>query len=65
MGILWFILVFSCLTRPGDAHGPETCSHEGGLCRVGYCLSGEYLAGYCFHPIILCCKRLSPTPTKS
>ncbi|XP_049675045.1 gallinacin-12-like [Accipiter gentilis] len=65
MGILWFILIFVSLTSHGDAHGPDRCNHEGGLCRVGNCVSGEYLARYCFEPIILCCKSLSPTTAKS
>ncbi|NXI55673.1 GLL12 protein, partial [Chloroceryle aenea] len=65
MRILWFILIFICLTGHGDAHGPDRCNYEGGLCRVGSCISGEYLAGYCFEPIILCCKHLSLTTTKS
>ncbi|KFP45035.1 Gallinacin-12, partial [Chlamydotis macqueenii] len=62
MRILWFILIFVSLMGHGDAHGPEDCNHEGGLCRVGNCISGEYLSSYCFEPIILCCKSLSPTP---
>ncbi|KAM9297948.1 LOW QUALITY PROTEIN: gallinacin-12-like [Morus bassanus] len=65
MGILWFILIFISLTSHGDAHGPDSCNHEGGLCRVGNCIPGEYLARYCFEPIILCCKNLSPTTVKS
>ncbi|XP_067150963.1 gallinacin-12-like [Apteryx mantelli] len=65
MGILWFILIFISLTTHGNAHGPESCNHEGGLCRVGNCIPGEYLASYCFEPIILCCKGLSPTTIKS
>ncbi|KAM6367542.1 LOW QUALITY PROTEIN: gallinacin-12-like [Alca torda] len=64
MGILLFILIFISLTGHGDAHGPDSCNHEGGLCRIGNCVSGEYLASYCFEPIILCCKSLSPTTTK-
>ncbi|NXS99176.1 GLL12 protein, partial [Jacana jacana] len=65
MGILWFILIFVSLTSQGDTHGPDSCNHEGGLCRVGNCISGEYLTSYCFEPIILCCKTLTPTTTKS
>uniref|UniRef100_A0A8C4TXI9 Beta-defensin n=1 Tax=Falco tinnunculus TaxID=100819 RepID=A0A8C4TXI9_FALTI len=65
MEILCFILIFISLTSHGDAHGPDNCNHEGGLCRVGNCVSGEYLASYCFEPIILCCKSLSPTTAKS
>ncbi|NXK22640.1 GLL12 protein, partial [Arenaria interpres] len=65
MGILWFILIFVSLTYHGDAYGPDSCKHDGGLCRLGNCVSGEYLANYCFQPIILCCKTLSPTTTKS
>ncbi|KGL75933.1 Gallinacin-12, partial [Tinamus guttatus] len=56
MGILWFFLIFISLTAHGNAYGPGSCNHEGGLCRVGNCASGEYLAGFCFEPIILCCK---------
>ncbi|KFO99758.1 Gallinacin-12 [Calypte anna] len=65
MGILGFLFIFGSLITHGDAHGPESCNHEGGLCRVGNCISGEYLASYCFEPIILCCKSLSPTTTES
>ncbi|XP_071403839.1 gallinacin-12-like [Pithys albifrons albifrons] len=65
MGILMVIVIFVSLTQHGDAHGPEGCNHGGGLCRVGNCISGEYLTQYCFEPIILCCKSLSPTTTKS
>ncbi|NXF74616.1 GLL12 protein, partial [Sclerurus mexicanus] len=65
MEILTLIFIFISLTQYGDAQGPEGCNHEGGLCRVGNCISGEYLAQYCFEPIILCCKSLSPATTKS
>ncbi|NWS18223.1 GLL12 protein, partial [Pachyramphus minor] len=65
MRILMFIFIFISLTQHGDAHGPEGCNHEGGLCRVGNCISGEYLAQFCFEPIILCCKNLPPTSTHS
>ncbi|NXG11869.1 GLL12 protein, partial [Sakesphorus luctuosus] len=65
MGILMVIVIFISLTQHGNARGPEDCNHEGGLCRVGNCVAGEYLAQYCFEPIILCCKSLSPTTTKS
>ncbi|NXI39309.1 GLL12 protein, partial [Galbula dea] len=65
MEILWFICIILSLISHGDAHGPDSCNQEGGLCRVGSCVSGEYLASYCFEPIILCCKSLSPTTTKS
>ncbi|XP_074676944.1 uncharacterized protein LOC141921911 isoform X2 [Strix aluco] len=41
MGILWFILIFVSLTSHGDAHGPDSCNREGGLCRVGNCISGN------------------------
>ncbi|XP_062427207.1 gallinacin-12-like [Rhea pennata] len=65
MRILWFILIFISLATHGNAHGPDSCNHEGGLCRVGNCVAGEYLASYCFEPIILCCKSLSLTTAKS
>ncbi|NXP24324.1 GLL12 protein, partial [Scytalopus superciliaris] len=65
MEIVTFIFIFVSLTQHGDAHGPEGCNHERGLCRVGNCIPGEYLARYCFEPIILCCKSLAPTTTKS
>ncbi|KFV73973.1 Gallinacin-12 [Dryobates pubescens] len=65
MGILCFILIFISLPTHGDAYGPDSCNYEGGLCRVGNCISGEYLARFCFEPIILCCKSLSHTTTKS
>ncbi|KFO77424.1 Gallinacin-12 [Cuculus canorus] len=65
MQIVWFVLIFISLSSHGGAHGPDSCNHIGGLCRVGNCVSGEYLARYCFEPIILCCKLLSPTTTKS
>ncbi|NXB43032.1 GLL12 protein, partial [Leucopsar rothschildi] len=65
MGILVLVFMFISLTQHGDAHGPESCSHGGGLCRMGTCASGEYLAQYCFEPIILCCKNLSPVTTES
>ncbi|KFZ61209.1 Gallinacin-12 [Antrostomus carolinensis] len=65
MGILWFILIFISLTDHGDAHGPDICNHKGGLCRIANCISGEYSTQYCFEPIILCCKSLSPAITKS
>ncbi|NXN91433.1 GLL12 protein, partial [Rhinopomastus cyanomelas] len=61
--ILWFI--FLSLISHGDAYGPDGCSHAGGLCRVGNCVSGEYPAQYCFEPVILCCKSHSPTTTES
>ncbi|KFP63856.1 Gallinacin-12 [Cariama cristata] len=65
MEILWFILIFISLTGHGDAYGPDSCNHEGGLCRVGKCITGEYLARYCFEPVILCCKSLSRATTKN
>ncbi|KFQ55322.1 Gallinacin-12, partial [Nestor notabilis] len=58
----------------GDALGPFSCKHEGGLClckqerglcRLGSCEPAEYLAGFCFEPIILCCKYLTPPSAKS
>ncbi|NWQ81996.1 GLL12 protein, partial [Columbina picui] len=65
MGILWFIFIFISLTGHGDAHGPDICNHAGGLCRVGNCISGEYLTSYCFEPIILCCRFVLPTAKKN
>uniref|UniRef100_A0A672UJE7 Beta-defensin-like domain-containing protein n=1 Tax=Strigops habroptila TaxID=2489341 RepID=A0A672UJE7_STRHB len=74
MGILWFMLIFISLMGHGDAQGPSSCKHEGGpcsckqqrgLCRLGSCEPGEYLGGYCFEPIILCCKILTPPSAKS
>ncbi|NXF08048.1 GLL12 protein, partial [Smithornis capensis] len=65
MGILVLVLIFISLTQHGGAHGPDVCNHNGGLCRVGNCVSSEYLTLYCFEPIILCCKNLSPANTKS
>ncbi|KFP84922.1 Gallinacin-12 [Acanthisitta chloris] len=65
MRILTLIFIFISLTQHGDAHGPDSCKQEGGLCRVGNCISGEYLAQYCFEPIILCCKSLTPPTSKS
>ncbi|NXR79843.1 GLL12 protein, partial [Pycnonotus jocosus] len=65
MGILVLVFIFISLAQHGDADGPESCNHRGGLCRVGVCVSGEYLAQYCFEPIILCCKNLSLTTTES
>ncbi|NXT77003.1 GLL12 protein, partial [Zapornia atra] len=64
MGILWFILIFVSLTSQGDAHGPDSCKQEGGLCRMGSCDPGEHPARYCFEPIILCCKSVAPTTAK-
>ncbi|NXQ37766.1 GLL12 protein, partial [Catharus fuscescens] len=65
MGILVLVFIFISLAQHGDAQGPESCKHGGGLCRVGTCVCGEYLAQYCFEPIILCCKNLSPSTTES
>ncbi|NXA09428.1 GLL12 protein, partial [Sapayoa aenigma] len=65
MGIVVLILIFISLMQHGGAQGPDACNHDGGLCRVGNCISGEYLAQYCFEPIILCCKNLSSATTKS
>nr|AJW76440.1 beta-defensin 12 [Chrysolophus pictus] len=69
MGNLCFMFIFISLLAHGKAggstHGPDSCNHDGGLCRVGSCIPGEYLAKYCFEPVILCCKPLSPTATKS
>lgn len=56
---------FHSLLSAGSTHGPDSCNHDRGLCRVGNCNPGEYLAKYCFEPVILCCKPLSPTPTKT
>ncbi|NWY67666.1 GLL12 protein, partial [Erithacus rubecula] len=65
MGILVFVFIFISLAQHGDAQGPDSCNHGGGLCRVGSCDSGEYLAQYCFEPIILCCKNLPPSTPES
>uniref|UniRef100_A0A8B9VCK3 Beta-defensin n=1 Tax=Anas zonorhyncha TaxID=75864 RepID=A0A8B9VCK3_9AVES len=65
MGILGLVLIFISLITHGHTHGPDSCNHEGGLCRVGNCIPGEYLAKYCFEPVILCCKSPSPTTAKS
>ncbi|NWH94111.1 GLL12 protein, partial [Aegithalos caudatus] len=65
MGILVVVFMFISLAQHGEADGPGSCTHGGGLCRVGSCASGEYLAQYCFEPIILCCKNLPPAPTDS
>ncbi|XP_040406594.1 gallinacin-12-like [Cygnus olor] len=65
MGTLGLVLIFISLIAHGHAHGPDSCNHEGGLCRVGNCIPGEYLAKYCFEPIILCCKSLPLTTVKS
>ncbi|XP_061228122.1 gallinacin-12-like [Neopsephotus bourkii] len=74
MEILWFMLIFISLMGHGDAHGPLSCKHEGGachcrqdrgFCRLGTCEPGEYLAKYCFEPIILCCKNLTYSTAKS
>ncbi|NWV62133.1 GLL12 protein, partial [Malurus elegans] len=65
MEILVLVFIFISLAQHGDADGPESCKHGGGLCRVGTCISGEYLAQYCFEPIILCCKNSSPASTES
>nr|AJW76455.1 beta-defensin 12 [Garrulax canorus] len=71
MGILVLVFIFISLAQHGktrkawDAHGPDSCNHRGGLCRVGTCVSGEFLAQFCFEPVILCCKNLSPTSTES
>uniref|UniRef100_A0A669Q713 Uncharacterized protein n=1 Tax=Phasianus colchicus TaxID=9054 RepID=A0A669Q713_PHACC len=65
MGNLCFMFIFISLLAHGSTHGPDSCNHDGGLCRVGSCIPGEYLAKYCFEPVILCCKPLSPTATKS
>ncbi|NXQ28088.1 GLL12 protein, partial [Alaudala cheleensis] len=65
MGILVLVFVLISLAWHGDAHGPDSCHHGGGLCRVGTCVPGEYLAQFCFEPVILCCKNLSPTSTES
>uniref|UniRef100_A0A8V5FP85 Uncharacterized protein n=1 Tax=Melopsittacus undulatus TaxID=13146 RepID=A0A8V5FP85_MELUD len=67
MGILW-LMIFITFMGHGGAHGPLDCKHEGsaclcrqerGFCRLGTCEPGEYLAKYCFEPIILCCKNLT------
>lgn len=60
--ILSINLLLPC---PGDAHGPDSCNQAGGLCRMGTCVSGEYLAQFCFEPVILCCKNPSPATTES
>ncbi|NWV02153.1 GLL12 protein, partial [Ptilonorhynchus violaceus] len=65
MGILVLVFIFISLTQHGGAHGPDSCNHGGGLCRVGNCDSGEYPAQFCFEPIILCCKNSSPVDTGS
>ncbi|CAN8205090.1 unnamed protein product [Coccothraustes coccothraustes] len=65
MGILVLVFIFISLTQHGDANGPDSCTQGGGLCRVGSCVSGEFLAQYCFEPVILCCKSLSPASTES
>ncbi|NWX29366.1 GLL12 protein, partial [Notiomystis cincta] len=65
MGILVLVFVFVSLAQHGAAQGPESCNHGGGLCRVGTCIPGEFLAQYCFEPIILCCRSLSPATTES
>ncbi|XP_066170370.1 gallinacin-12-like [Sylvia atricapilla] len=65
MEILVFVFIFISLAQHGDAHGPDSCNHGGGLCRVGDCVSGEYLAQFCFEPVILCCKNLSLVTTES
>ncbi|NXP33496.1 GLL12 protein, partial [Leiothrix lutea] len=65
MGILVLVFIFIFLAQHGDAHGPDSCNRGGGLCRVGTCVSGEYPAQFCFEPVILCCKNLSPTSTES
>ncbi|NP_001384682.1 gallinacin-12 [Gallus gallus] len=62
---LCFVFIFISLLAHGSTHGPDSCNHDRGLCRVGNCNPGEYLAKYCFEPVILCCKPLSPTPTKT
>ncbi|NWS37696.1 GLL12 protein, partial [Probosciger aterrimus] len=74
MGILRFMLIFISLMGHGDADGPFSCKHGGGachckqergFCRLGSCEPGEYLAKYCFEPIILCCKNLTPPSANS
>uniref|UniRef100_H0ZST6 Beta-defensin n=1 Tax=Taeniopygia guttata TaxID=59729 RepID=H0ZST6_TAEGU len=66
MGILVLVFIFISLTQHGkNAHGPDSCNHGGGLCRMGSCVSGEYVAQYCFEPIILCCKNPTPATTES
>ncbi|KAM4680683.1 gallinacin-12-like [Amazona ochrocephala] len=74
MGILWFMLIFISVMGHGGAHRPLGCKNEGGachcrqengFCRLGACEPGEYLAKYCFEPIILCCKNLTPLSAKS
>ncbi|XP_065587179.1 gallinacin-12-like [Cyrtonyx montezumae] len=65
MGSLCFVFIFISLLAHGSTHGPGSCNHGRGLCRMGNCIPGEYLAKYCFKPVILCCKPLSPTSTKS
>ncbi|NXM65020.1 GLL12 protein, partial [Illadopsis cleaveri] len=65
MGILVLIFIFISLAQHGDAHGPDSCNHGGGLCRMGICDPSEYLVQYCFEPIILCCKSVSSTSTES
>ncbi|NXH10390.1 GLL12 protein, partial [Bucco capensis] len=56
MRMLWLLLLFISLSSHGDAAGPGSCGQAAGLCRVGSCASAEYLASFCFQPIILCCK---------
>ncbi|NWZ85833.1 GLL12 protein, partial [Poecile atricapillus] len=65
MGILVLVFILISLTQHGDAQGPDSCNHGGGLCRVGTCVSGEHPAQYCFEPVILCCKNLPPATTGS
>ncbi|KQK81120.1 hypothetical protein AAES_85046 [Amazona aestiva] len=50
-----------CKNEGGACH----CRQENGFCRLGACEPGEYLAKYCFEPIILCCKNLTPLSAKS
>nr|BBP06533.1 avian beta-defensin 12 [Coturnix japonica] len=65
MGNLCVVFIFISLLAHGSTQGPDSCNHDRGLCRMGKCIFGEYLAKYCFKPIILCCKPLSLTPTKT
>uniref|UniRef100_A0A8C3T7L9 Beta-defensin-like domain-containing protein n=1 Tax=Chelydra serpentina TaxID=8475 RepID=A0A8C3T7L9_CHESE len=42
-----------------NAHGSEaSCRRIGGLCLMGKCIQAEHQVGYCFTPVIPCCKSL-------
>ncbi|OPJ76139.1 gallinacin-12 prepropeptide precursor [Patagioenas fasciata monilis] len=66
MGILWFIFIFISLIGHGDALGPDSCNHAGGLCRVGNCVSGNTVTRRnCGHPYYIlpllasgCCNNI-------